>query len=62
MSEMYFMGHDMEYWAELERDAIKNDKTDYIQEIANLRARVSFYESRINQLHKFMVRKIEVKK
>lgn len=45
-----YMGHPMNYWIELEKQAQKLNVMDFIQEIADLRARLSFYDSRLNQI------------
>jgi hypothetical protein len=45
-----FLGHTMEYWLELQKKAEELAVTDYIEEIAKLRGKVSFYESRIQQM------------
>lgn len=45
-----FLGHSISYWTELEKRAERLKVTDYIQEIADLKGKVSFYESRIRQM------------
>ena len=47
MEDLKFLGHDPKYWLELEKYAKKLDITDFIEEIATLRGKISFYESRI---------------
>lgn len=52
-----FLGKDMGYWIELEEQLrAHGDKTGdaqrLIEEIATLRAKVSFYESRIMEMHR----------
>lgn len=46
-----FMGKPMSYWIELNTQAELKGVDGYIQENALLRAKVSFYESRIEQMH-----------
>jgi len=59
MSKPYmFLGHNMGYWLELERHAKELSVTHLITEIANLRAKLSFYESRIEEMD--MMRKMEM--
>jgi hypothetical protein len=58
---MDFFGHNTEYWLELERQAKLENKCNLIEEIATLRSKVSFYESRIQQLTDFMKLNLEVK-
>jgi hypothetical protein len=48
-----FMGQEISYWSELQNKAERLEVVDYIQEIANLRAKVSFYESRIDAIQNF---------
>lgn len=48
-----YLGHTVKYWLELERRAEKLDVTDWIEEVAGLRAKVSFYESRLDQIDTF---------
>ena len=51
--ENLFMGHEYGYWAELEERAQKLKVVDWLDEIAQLRAKVSFYESRIEEMDDF---------
>lgn len=51
-----FLGHPIKYWVELERKQLQSGTSDLIQEIADLRGKVSFYESRIKQMKEFMER------
>lgn len=51
-----FLGHPINYWLELERKTLQSGTTDLLQEIADLRSKVSFYESRIKQMKEFMER------
>jgi hypothetical protein len=55
MERTQFMGHDFSYWTELQKrvDDIPNAER-LLSEIAVLRAKVSFYESRICEMREFM--------
>ncbi len=46
-----FMGKPMSYWIELNTQAEIKGVEEYIKENALLRAKVSFYESRIEQMY-----------
>lgn len=48
-----FLGHDIAYWLELQERVDTLGVANYLQEIADLRGKVSFYESRINELNDF---------
>lgn len=48
-----FLGHDIPFWLELKKKAAQLNVVDLIKEIADLRSKVSFYESRIEQLNIF---------
>ena len=48
-----FLGHTVKYWLELEKKARKLDVVKLIEEIAELRGKVSFYESRIDEMNVF---------
>ena len=61
MPENIFMGHTVAYWVELETGTFKKGTRELIEEIAELRSKVSFYESRINEISNFMNRNLEVK-
>ena len=50
---MEFLGHDTNYWLELEEQAQKLAVVKWIEEVAKLRAKVSFYESRILEMEEF---------
>ena len=56
-----FLGQSFNFWIEVKEGLDKKGTVELIQEIADLRSKVSFYESRINQLSNFMQRKLEVK-
>lgn len=51
--ETLFLGEKIPYWVELKAKAEKLDVCNYIKEIAELRAKVSFYESRIDEITTF---------
>jgi hypothetical protein len=51
--EFKFLGHNMSYWLEVQKNIEKLDIVDYLKEIGDLRAKVSFYESRIDEMNKF---------
>lgn len=59
MSANTLLGHTLEYWSELNsRAEAITDGSLYLprllEEIAELRGKVSFYESRVKELHAFM--------
>ena len=54
--EGLYLGQEANYWLELESKAKVLDITNWLEEIADLRGKVSFYESRIIELNKFMKR------
>lgn len=56
MENMY-LGHPITYWLELQKKAEKLGLEDYISEIAYLRGRVNFYESRILEMSEVMQKK-----
>jgi len=56
-----YMGMPHEFWAELKEWSDDRGYTDLIQEVATLRSKISFYESRIDQMANFMKIRIEVK-
>lgn len=49
-----YLGEKPNFWLELKKDAEKEGKTNYIREIANLRGKISFYESRIKEMSEIM--------
>jgi hypothetical protein len=51
--DAWLFGKSMKYWIELQKKAEKLDVVDYLMEISELRGKVSFYESRIEELNKF---------
>jgi hypothetical protein len=55
--ETNFFGHPFEYWAELERQAQNINAVHLLEECYKLRAKVSFYESRIVEMYKIMENK-----
>ena len=48
-----FLGETIEFWIELKNTSDISDTTGLINEIASLRARVSFYEDRIKDMERF---------
>jgi hypothetical protein len=59
---MYFLGHTHHYWLELQKHIEIQDNGEatgeisperLLEEIANLRSRVRFYESRIKEMNHF---------
>ena len=48
-----YLGEPAEFWLELRRQADVGDTLALIREVASLRARCSFYESRIAQMDQF---------
>lgn len=52
----YFFGHTCEYWLELQRRVSPPEHRELIEEIARLRGRISFYESRIKDMAKLAER------
>ena len=59
MGDTYY-GETTEYWLELKRQADTLGVRHLIGEIATLRAKVSYYESRISGLSRFMDTNLEV--
>lgn len=53
MNQDLFLGHPISYWLELQKRADKLDVVDLLDEIAELRGKVSFYESRFDQIETF---------
>ena len=51
--ENRFLGEEIDFWLELKEKAEKLDKVDCVREIAYLRAKVSFYESRLDEINNF---------
>jgi hypothetical protein len=51
-----YLGHDIKYWLELQKKAEELKVVDFIQEIADLRGKISFYESRIKQMNDLAVK------
>jgi hypothetical protein len=49
-----FLGEEYEFWLALKERADRLDATNLIREIAVLRSKVSFYESRIKAMSTFM--------
>lgn len=57
--ECTFLNKPYLYWIEVQRRLESEDAVDYIEEIAFLRSKVSFYERRINDMALFMSRNLE---
>ena len=55
MPDDLFLGHTVKYWLELQQQVDTLNLKDMIREIAELRSKVSFYESRIKQMEMFRV-------
>jgi hypothetical protein len=54
MIESHFLGQPYSFWMNLQQDLHKiPDRVDLLKEIYDLRAKVSFYESRIQQMNEF---------
>jgi hypothetical protein len=45
-----FMGYPVDYWLELQKQAKEMKTVGLIEEIAKLRGKLNFYESRIQQM------------
>ena len=52
-NETIFLGQPVKYWVELQSKAEELGAVNWLREIATLRAKVSFYESRINEMISF---------
>ena len=55
-----FLGKTIEYWMQLEGDAKLNKTFDYFTEVVMLRAKVYFYESRLDEMNKLRSLKVEL--
>lgn len=53
-AEFRYMGHEHGYWLELQRKAETLNAVHLLEEIATLRSKVSFYESRIKEMEVIM--------
>lgn len=53
-NELKFLGHNTKYWLELQERADKLQATNFIQEIADLRGKLSFVESRLEEINKVL--------
>lgn len=49
--EILFMGYNVAYWEELQKRAEELQAVDFIQEIANLKGKLSFLKSRVEQMN-----------
>lgn len=56
-----FLGHEIKYWLELQKMAEEINATDFIQEIVELKGKISFYESRIEQMSHLLPQKAAIK-
>lgn len=54
IKESFILGLTIPQIAEMRADAMRENKLDLYLEIATLRAKVSFYEDRIKQMHGMM--------
>ena len=48
-----FLGHTIQYWIELQKKARQLNVVKLLEEIAELRGKVSFYESRLDEMDDF---------
>jgi hypothetical protein len=53
MEKLTFLGHDVEYWIELQSMVDKIDGTTLMSENAKLRAKVSYYEQCIKEMNDY---------
>ena len=56
-----FMGKPIGYWLELQERAEELGAVDLLAEVAELRAKISYYESRIRQMSDFMQIRLEIR-
>lgn len=56
MSNYKYLGEEASFWQELKYKSDVLGVTDYIREIAKLRGKLDFYESRIKQMNDLMVK------
>jgi len=54
-----FLGKPFSYWIEVQHQIERERAVDFIEEIAYLRAKVSYYEKRIHDMGVFMLRRQE---
>jgi hypothetical protein len=55
-----FLGHPVDYWMELDRRFTEDgapDRSALLQEVVDLRGKVAFYESRIEQMATLLPRR-----
>lgn len=57
--EDMFLGHSFSFWIEVKRKIEMDGVVDFLEEIAYLRAKVSYYEKRISDMSTFMLRRLE---
>lgn len=51
-----YLGENTAFWLEVKSRLDKLNTTDYVREIADLRAKVSIYEDRIEKLNDIMIK------
>lgn len=61
MDKDKYLEHPPEYWLALQQRAENLQADTLISEIAILRAKISYYESRIHELNNFMCSRLEIK-
>ena len=64
--ETQFLGKSLRYWVELKQQIDDNggqfpSKDRLLSEVAEMRAKLSFYESRIQEMNNFMMSNLEIK-
>lgn len=52
--EQLYLGHTTKYWLELQQKALELDVVDYIQEIADLRGKLSLIQDRLNDINQVL--------
>jgi hypothetical protein len=53
-----YLGHTAEYWSELQKKVDQLNCEDLIEEIVELRGKVSFYESRIKECNNLILSRL----
>ena len=56
-----FLGESIQYWIDLKQRVDKERLAPDLREISELRAKVSFYESRIQDMNRFLQATKEIK-
>ena len=54
--ELEFLGHNLQYWIELQKRAESFDVVSLIEEIAELHGKVGYYERRLDEIEMFRKR------